>query len=403
MNARKRVIGIALLTALSVVGDSMLFIVLPIYWEDFGLTAVWQIGVLLSVNRFVRLPINPLIGLFYKHFQLRTGLYIAVFLAISTTFSYGVVKEFWLLFFMRALWGVAWSLLRLGGYLTVIEFTEQMNRGKFVGLYNGLWGLGGLVGMLGGGLLVDQTSLFFVTTLFALLGLLAIPMVVLFVPVSQPNTEIKPTTGTKVNGFSTYIWLVLATGFTMGFVVFGLFASTLSQLINNNYSNEWTIMEFTVGAATIAGIIQAIRWGWDPFIASAIGRRLDIASSQIRILYIPLLGGGLLLLILGFLQSIILLIVSLLLFQLMSTLFVTTTDTLATNTAGNSSNSIKVITAHTIVIDVGAAVGPFMSYVVIQYFNLITVYIMASALMTGLALIWYIYNRYTFKKSYNLI
>lgn len=274
--AKKRVVGIALITAIAVMGDSMLFIVLPLYWEEFGLTAIWQIGLLLSINRFIRLPINPLVGLFYNHFQLRTGVFIAVVLAVVTTMSYGVIQHFWLLFIMRALWGVAWSLLRLGGFLTVIDAADDRNRGQLVGLYNGLWGLGGLVGMLAGGLLVDQTSIFFVTTLFALAGLFAIPAVWFLVPVTssakQEEKKVAPASG---KWLTPYAGMVLITGIAMGFIVFGLFASTLSSLIERFYVNEWTIAQLTLGAATLAGFVQAIRWGWDPFLAPLMGKILD--------------------------------------------------------------------------------------------------------------------------------
>ncbi|GAA5417513.1 hypothetical protein Pryu01_02587 [Paraliobacillus ryukyuensis] len=85
-SARTEVIGIAILTGIAVMGDAMLFIVLPIYWVDFGLTAIWQIGALLSINRFIRLPINPLVGYFYQRFSLRTGIWIAFILTILSTF-----------------------------------------------------------------------------------------------------------------------------------------------------------------------------------------------------------------------------------------------------------------------------------------------------------------------------
>ncbi|WP_099159965.1 MFS transporter [Virgibacillus ndiopensis] len=392
MTAKKRVVGIALLTGLAIMGDSMLLIVLPIYWRDFGLTAIWQIGALLSINRFIRLPINPFIGLFYQKYQLRTGLLIAIFLAIISTFSYGVLHNFWFLFFARALWGIAWSLLRLGGYLTVIEVATQTTRGKFVGLYNGIWGLGGLVGMLGGGLVVEQTSVIFVTTIFALVGICAIPIIFLFVPISKQKVENDQTGVQSKKGFSSYVWLVLITGLTMGFIIFGLFASTLSQLIERSYTTEWTVGGIIIGAATIAGFIQAIRWGWDPFVASAIGKRLDVARTQINFLFIPLLVGGILLIILGIYQPIEMLIGFLLIFQLLSTMFVTTTDTLATNAAATT-NSIKIITAHTVVVDVGAALGPFIAFIVIQFFSLTTVYLVASSILFCLAFSWFVFQQ----------
>ncbi|WP_152548991.1 hypothetical protein [Geomicrobium sp. JCM 19037] len=57
-SARIRVIQVALITAIALFGDAMLFIVLPLYYSQFGLTALWQIGLLLSINRLIRLPLN---------------------------------------------------------------------------------------------------------------------------------------------------------------------------------------------------------------------------------------------------------------------------------------------------------------------------------------------------------
>ncbi|WP_062050982.1 MFS transporter [Bacillus sp. JCM 19034] len=386
---KKQVIGIALLTAVAVMGDSMLFIVLPLYWGDIGLTALWQIGVLLSVNRFVRLPLNPLVGLFYKHFQLRTGVLIAVGLAALTTMSYGIIHDFWLLFLMRSLWGVAWSLLRLGGYLTVIEAANDNNRGRFVGLYNGLWGIGGLVGMLAGGILVDITSVTFVTSMFALLSAIAFPFVWLLVPVkaAEPIEEKQTQGGTS--WFTSRVALVLTTSLAMGFIVFGLFSSTLSPLIERSYLADWSYAQVTIGAATLAGVIQAIRWGWDPFVAPWIGKCLDQSTSKIQILLIPLFIGSILLFLLGHVQSLLLLLVLLLLFQFISTCFVTITDTLATGVASQT-HRVKVITAHTIAVDIGAALGPLVAFYLLEFNPLSMVYILAASLLLLLGFIWLI-------------
>ncbi len=394
MGAKKRVVGLALLTALAIMGDSMLLIVLPIQWEEFGLTAVWQIGVIFSINRFIRLPINPLIGLFYKKFQLRTGLLIAIALAAISTFSYGMSQTFWFLVIMRAVWGIAWSLLRLGGYLTVIDVSTKATRGKYMGLYNGLWGLGGLVGMLGGGILADQTSIVFVTSLFAMFALFGFPMILAFVP-SKPKEEVETTSpqSSTSKTFTPYIWRVLFTGFTLGFFVFGLFATTLSPLVERSYTEAWSLFGLSIGAATLAGIIQAIKWGTDPLIASYTGKRLDASTNQIKILVLTVIAGGILLLILGFLPMMSLLIVFIFVFQIILTMFLTATDTLATNAAAQTGNSIKVITAHTIVVDVGAAMGPFLSYLVIEFFNITAVYVISSIFMFGLAAMWYVFEK----------
>lgn len=86
------VITIALITAISLLGNEMLLIVMPIYWKFFGLDSLWQVGVLLSVNRFIRIPINSLVGWCYHRISKRTGVLIAVVLAALSTYSYGILK-----------------------------------------------------------------------------------------------------------------------------------------------------------------------------------------------------------------------------------------------------------------------------------------------------------------------
>ena len=392
MSAKNRVIVLALITAIAVTGDAMLFIVLPVYWHDFGLTALWQIGLLLSINRFIRLPINPLVGFFYKHFQIRTGFFIAIVLATITTFSYGIFHHFWFLLIARALWGVAWSLLRLGGFFTIIEVSDDLNRGRFIGLYNGLWGIGGLFGMLAGGLLVDQTSILFVTTLFGFLGLFSIPFVWFLIPATKvtkknDDNEESQQSESKTKFFSTYTIMVLTTGLAMGFVIFGVIASTLSPLIQHTYTEDLILFQITIGAATLAGLIQGIRWGWDPFVAPFIGRIFDASHSKIKILLIPIFGGGLLLFVLPNLQSIISLIIGLLLFQIISTIFITATDTIATNLASQT-NRIKMVTLHTITVDVGAALGPLISFFIIEHYSISITYYFTAGFLILLGFAW---------------
>ncbi|MDH1670962.1 MFS transporter, partial [Stutzerimonas stutzeri] len=149
----------ALAAALCLTGDSMLYIALPIYWHEVGLEALWQVGVLLSVNRLIRLPFNPLIGWLYQRISLRAGLLLATTLGTLTTLGYGIAKGFiaWLL--LRALWGIGWSFFRIGGLSAVVYCAAGQSRGQAMGLYNGLYRLGSLVGMLLGGLLVPVYGL----------------------------------------------------------------------------------------------------------------------------------------------------------------------------------------------------------------------------------------------------
>lgn len=148
---KKMVIVISLLTAACLLGDSMLYIVLPIHWQEVGLASLWEVGILLSVNRMVRLPLNPLVGWLYGRMSSRCGVLFAGLLATCTTVSYGLCKGFILWVIFRCIWGMAWTFLRIGAYFIIFEISCETNRGYYMGMYNGLYRLGSLGGMLVGG------------------------------------------------------------------------------------------------------------------------------------------------------------------------------------------------------------------------------------------------------------
>ncbi|MDQ0338474.1 MFS family permease [Caldalkalibacillus uzonensis] len=158
-NGIQPVVAVSIITAICLTGDSMLYIALPIYYKEVGLVSLWEVGLILSLNRLIRIPINPFVGWFYRKISLRTGLCIAVVIAIVTTVGYGVGQGLVIWIILRCLWGIAWSFLRLGGMFTVLECTGDHNRGKLMGTYNGLYRLGSLFGMLVGGILVGVVGI----------------------------------------------------------------------------------------------------------------------------------------------------------------------------------------------------------------------------------------------------
>lgn len=388
----KPVIIIALITAVCLLGDTMLYIVLPVYWHEFGLTSLWQVGVLLSVNRFVRLPLSPLVGWLYYRISKRMGVMIAVSLTVISTFAYGFVQGFWLLFIARCLWGVAWAFLRLGGFLTVLDVADQSNRGFLIGKYNGLWALGGLAGMLAGGLLTDSIGIEAVTVIFATLALISIPFVFFFVPanVSSDDEEESGRESMKQVWKGKNVIPVMITGLIMAMVFFGIFMSTLSRITEVNYPSL-TLFGMTIGAATLAGVIQSIRWGWEPFIAPRFGRLSDGKLGRTPFLITALFLGAGWFAILPLDLSPLFWIVVVLFLQLTWTMTVTLTDSLAADVS-TKSGKVVLMTTYTIVVDVGAAIGPSFGYMISDFFSMSALYWITSGLLFCLGLFWMVKN-----------
>jgi MFS family permease len=137
--------------ALSLLGDSLLYAVLPSQAEAVGVP-IGLVGVVLSANRFIRLLSNPWAGSVCDRLGYARPFTAALLLGAATTAVYGMAYGFWGLFFARVLWGVSWSFLRVGGLGTVLEHATARDRGLLMGFFLGISRLGSLVAVaLGGG------------------------------------------------------------------------------------------------------------------------------------------------------------------------------------------------------------------------------------------------------------
>lgn len=407
-NKKQPVMIVALVTAICLMGDSMLYIALPIYWREVGLFSLWEVGLLLSVNRFVRLPLNPFIGWLYKKISLRTGLLFAVILATLTTIGYGMASGLVMWLILRCVWGVAWSLLRLGGFFTVIRCAEDHNRGQFMGTYNGLYRLGSLFGMLVGGFLASMIGLQSVALLFGVLSLLGIPLIIMFVKSNQEASEATADQGTKATQKSSSMtfrdWLskpllkVILSGLLLTLLFEGVLTSTLSYVIAYHYEQGIYIFGMALGVTTLAGTIQAARWSWGPIVSTRIGRWSDGSKGRLPLFIIALLTAAFGFLLIPFSLPFYLWMIIILLVLLASTALTTLMDSLASDVAKKKS-VITVMTVYSVALDLGAALGPFLSYLVIRVeYGLFYIYIGGACILVSLATMWY-FSSYSISKE----
>ena len=102
----------SLAVAAALLGDAMLYVVMPARPELWQLTIV-QVGVLLSANRLVRLLTNPLSSVFVERYGVNTPFRISLLASLGVLVAYSFSKNFIVLIFARLLWGTCWSVLRL--------------------------------------------------------------------------------------------------------------------------------------------------------------------------------------------------------------------------------------------------------------------------------------------------
>ncbi|WP_001121634.1 MFS transporter [Bacillus cereus] len=392
-HSTKIIVMVALATALSLLGDSMLYIVLPIYWKEAGLDSIWQVGILLSINRIIRLPFNPFVGWLYQRISLKTGLILAIILGSITTLGYGIAQSFVFWLVLRGLWGIAWSFFRIGGLTTIVYFANDNNRGKLMGLYNGLFRLGSLFGMLLGGIFVPIVGLKFISIFFGCLSLIGILLVIKSLKTrltKQNSKEHKVEGSISICSSLKYKILVVTSGFFITLIFQGIFTSTLSAIIAHYYGQNITLFGIVISVTFLSGVIQAIRWMWEPYLGSKFGDWSDGQKGRLPLYISSLAFVGVPFGIISNHVSLIIWFTVILLVMLGATALTTLTDALASDIA-KVSNAVSFLTVYSIVQDIGAAVGPVISYALLMLDDgFIYLYWGGSSIFIMLALIWFL-------------
>ncbi len=388
------VIVLALLTAACLVGDSMLYIVMPTHWREFGLDSLWEVGILLSANRLVRLPLNPLVGWVYKRISTRQGVLIAAVLALLTTLSYGFVKGFYPLLLIRCIWGVAWAFLRLGSFFAIADCAEDNNRGHCMGVFNGLYRLGSLAGMLAGGFIADLFGLAATALFFGAITLSAIPAAFRHVPDAKNHNNAKPEEPTPIGVLwrDSAIFWALTTGAVVAMIYQGIFTATLSYLVQTHNSSTVHLLGFAFGAASLAGILQAIRWAWEPWLAPWVGIKSDGRHGRRKVLLLSLLLATLLFCLLPLDIPLLPWLLVVMGVQVTATALTTLTDAVAADAAARASK-VLVLTAYSLAIDLGSAIGPIIGYVLNSAIDPYAAYWVAALCLLLLSLAWLVPNK----------
>src|SRR5688500_4876305 len=102
----------ALAASFACFGDSFLYVVLPVYASQLNVPVIW-IGLLLSINRFVRLVANQLFAYLFYHYGFRRITIVTAILAMMSNFIYGLAPGIIIWIIARVIWGFCYSALRI--------------------------------------------------------------------------------------------------------------------------------------------------------------------------------------------------------------------------------------------------------------------------------------------------
>jgi predicted MFS family arabinose efflux permease len=254
-------------TAASLLGDQVLYSVLPVYYASLGLAPI-QVGILLSANRWVRLATNHLAHVLTERIASHRTVFVGAFaLGVLTTAAYTVTGSFAVLLGARVAWGLAWSFIRHLGVLHIMSETPATSAGRTMGYYNGISRLGSVLGLFGGALLVDLLG--FAPALWLLAGASAVSVPLAGASMAGAHRFAAPLPEARGSARGPRTFWVLA--WIMGAVGPGFVMSTLGAAFSARVEpGTWG-----VSAATLTGALLALRFGLDGLAAPWLGGLTD--------------------------------------------------------------------------------------------------------------------------------
>jgi len=250
-------------TALSLLGDSTLYTVLPKpeIAAQAGVTLA-LVGLLLGANRIVRLIFNPTAGALYDRLPRRGLLIGSLCIGAISTAIYAAVTGFVPLLVGRILWGAAWSGIWIGGNTVVLDISDKHNRGFLSGQYQTWFFLGVGIAALLGGIFTDVFGFRGGLWLSATLNALAALMWFIFLPETRPVSEpaSQPPNHSEDKSFPWQIVLSISVPvIAVRFIHAGVMASTTILWLGGLIGEQLTFSTFVIPIATLTGVFVAIR------------------------------------------------------------------------------------------------------------------------------------------------
>ena len=252
-------------TAISLLGDATLYAVLPHpdISAQLGIT-LSMVGLLLGANRAIRLVLNGPVGILYDRMPRRGLLIAALSLGAGSSIFYAVATGFWPLLVGRITWGLAWSLLWVGGNSVVLDVSTEENRGRNSGIYQMWFFIGVATASFLGAMLTDIFG--FRNGQWISVAVIASTAMAWFF--FLPETKISETTATdsvkETDKLATMklSWKVIAatlfTIFIARFLAWGVLASTAILWLSELFGDGVQIATLFIPIATLTGLYTAL-------------------------------------------------------------------------------------------------------------------------------------------------
>ncbi|UTW63098.1 MFS transporter [bacterium SCSIO 12741] len=215
-------------------GDALLYPILPIYGKEMGFS-FFAIGLLLSINRFVRIVANSQVAIIMARVGARKVLIFCSVLAVMTTLVYGLQVGLILFVLARLVWGLCYSGLQISTLHYAAQETQR--KGLTFALAQSIKTSGALAVFWFGPPLVNQLGVepgIWVIALFSSIGIVLsffLPML----PLQNQDTTIK----TKRTFYPSAINLLV---FSLSFIIDGVMVVSLAQILGTGFNSSGELL-----------------------------------------------------------------------------------------------------------------------------------------------------------------
>lgn len=383
---------IGLATALSLTGDATLYSVLPTHYADAGI-ALASVGVILSVNRFIRLLTNSPAGWLFDRVTNRRLVFLgSLVIGVLSTMLYALTPRFEIFVVARLLWGLAWSGIWIGGTAIVLQMAPEAQRGHWVGIYQMWFFFGSAVCSFAGGILTDwvgYTNGLWIGVVVAIISIMVAAFMLSPQHIDNKNapsitTNWRASLTLNWRGISSAMWATAIAQGVNRLATAGIVGSTLGLIVQQNFGAEIRLGSIPVGVASVTGTLLAARTTIGLIGAPIAGTLSDRIGGRWDLLALSLLLGGLGMATLPF-PAIAVLILG----MIASSLSSGGVQSLSTALVGDLSHAQehgKNLAILNIAGDLGSAIGPMVTYALLSVTGLTVVYWGCAILLLSNAL-----------------
>jgi len=358
---------------MAIMPDQALYVILPVpEWQAKLGLGMTDVGILLSVNRFVRLLTNHWAERLVRKVN-ATVLFVCVLvLGAGVAAMYGAWPIMWVMLIGRVLWGLCWSVIRQVGIMTAVDTAGGDKVASVVGFYNGLSRSGSIVGMLAAGWLCDSVGFRYCFWLIGCGSLLGV------IPgaIARRGVEGHPSEFRKVRESrpTDNFRSLLICGFAAGCVGTGMIVPTLGYVLARGFAGKIAII------ATINGLVLALRYGILSLGSPLLGGVVDRIGDRRAAFAFSCVGTGILVAVTAVsLPANV--VMTIILLVLVMAFFVCGTGLLVALTSEAGRYGSKTFSWYITASDMGAACGPLLAWAMLDKLREpVAVYAVGSAL-----------------------